>query len=121
MDNSEYISCKSKLDQFYKEIANGIRIRGKWEYGEKSTKVFLNLEKTRAHQNKIRKIGKWKRDNRSKKVNNELFAFCCNIFKSDKRSSKYDTTQFFSSIQVPCLTEEQSAKCEFLISEEKLI
>ena len=41
--------------------------------------------------------------------------------KTIKRSSKYDTTQFLSSIQVPCLTEGQSAKCEFLISEEELI
>ena len=59
MDNSEYISCKSKLDQFYKEKANGIRIRSKcdwYEYGEKSTKFFLILEKTRAHQIRIRNI-----------------------------------------------------------------
>ena len=36
-DNSEYISWKSKLDQFYKERANGIRITSKcdwYEYGE---------------------------------------------------------------------------------------
>ena len=56
-----------------------------------------------------------------KEVNNELFAFYNNLFKNDKRNSKYDTTQFLSSIQVPCLTEEQSAKCEFLISEVELI
>ena len=59
MDNSEYVSCKGKLDQFYKGKANGIRIRSKcnwYEYGEKSTKFFLNLEKTGAHQNKIRNI-----------------------------------------------------------------
>ena len=48
LDIPEYISCKSKLDQFYEEKANGIRIRSKcdwYEYGEKSTKFFLNLEK----------------------------------------------------------------------------
>ena len=56
-----------------------------------------------------------------KEVNNELFAFYNNLFKNDKRSSKYDTTKFLYSIQVPCLTEEQSAKCEFLISEVELI
>ena len=56
-----------------------------------------------------------------KEVNNELLAFYNNLFKNDKRSSKYDTTQFLSLIQVPCLTEEQSAKCVFLISEVELI
>ena len=56
-----------------------------------------------------------------KEVNNELFAFCNNLFKNDRRNSKYDTTQFLSSIQVPCLIQEQSTMCEFLISEEELI
>ena len=48
-DNSEYISYKSKLDQLYEEKANGIRIRSKcdwYKHGEKSTKFFVNLEKT---------------------------------------------------------------------------
>ena len=67
MDNSDYISCKSKLDQFYKEKANGIRIRSKcdwYKYGEKSTNFFLNLEKTRAHQKKDKYIEERKGDNR---------------------------------------------------------
>ena len=29
LDHSEYITCKSKLDQLYEEKANGIRIRSK--------------------------------------------------------------------------------------------
>ena len=93
-----------------------------YEYGEKPTKFFLNLEKTRAHQNKIKNLlinGNEMTD--QKEVNNELFIFYNNLFKNDKRSSKYDTSQFLSSIQVPCLIEGQSAKCEFLISELELI
>ena len=39
----------------------------------------------------------------------------------NKISFKYDIIQFLSSIQVPRLTEEQSAKCEILISEDDLI
>ena len=123
LDNSEYNSCK--LDQFYKEKANGVRIRSKcnwYEYKEKSTKLFLNLEKTRVHRNKIRNIlinGNEITD--QNEGSNELFAFYNNLFKNDKRNSKYDTTQFLSSIQVPCLTEGQSAKYDFLISEVELI
>ena len=89
MDNSEYISCKSKLDQFYKEKANGIRIRSKsdwYEYGEKYTKFFLNLEKTQAHQNKIRNILiNQNKITDQKEVYNELFAFHNNLFKNDKK------------------------------------
>ena len=50
-----------------------------------------------------------------------MLDFYNNLFKSDKKSSKYDMAQFLSSIQIPHLTEEQSAKCEILISEDKLI
>ena len=42
----------------YDQIAEGIRIRSKYdwyEHGEKSTKYFLNLEKNRGNQNQIRK------------------------------------------------------------------
>ena len=44
-----------------------------------------------------------------KQVNNELFDFYNNLVKRDKRSSKYDIAQFLSSIQIPHLTEDQSA------------
>ena len=56
-----------------------------------------------------------------KQVNNELFDFYKNLFKSDKRSSKCYTAQLLSSIQIPCLAEEQSAKCEILIFEGEVI
>ena len=45
-----------------------------------------------------------------KQVNNELFDFYNNLVKRDKRSSKYDIAQFLNSIQIPHLTEDQSAK-----------
>ena len=55
-----------------------------------------------------------------KQVDNELFHFYKNLFKSDKRSSKYDIAQFLSSIKIPRLTEEQSDKCEIFTSEDEL-
>ena len=92
-----------KKVQSYKGKANGIRIRSKcdwYEYGGKSKKFFLNLEKIRAHENKIRNILKnGKEITDQKQVNNELFNFDKNLFKSDKRSSKYNIAQFLSSIQ----------------------
>ena len=56
-----------------------------------------------------------------KEVDNELFDFCNNLSKSDKKSSKHDIAQFMSLIEIPRLTEEQSAKCEVSISEDELI
>ena len=57
--SDEYISCKNKLDLIYEEKAKGIKIRSRcdwYEYGEKSTKFFLNLEKYHATQSHIRSI-----------------------------------------------------------------
>lgn len=57
--NSEYITCKSKLDILQEEKANSFGIRSKcdrYEYHKKSTKFFLNLKSSRARQSKIRKF-----------------------------------------------------------------
>ena len=65
IENLEYIDCRNKLDKIYEQKINGIRIRSKcdwYEYGEKSSKFFLNLEKTRATQSTIRNITKDKKD-----------------------------------------------------------
>ena len=56
-----------------------------------------------------------------KEGNNELLDFSNDLFKSDKGSSKYDIAQFLGSIQIPRLSEEQSATCEIPISEDELI
>ena len=44
LNNFEYITSKSKLDQLYIQKANRIRIKMLLVYGEKSTSYFLNFE-----------------------------------------------------------------------------
>ena len=59
VDNPEYIETNEKLDKIYHEKTNSIRIRSKcnwYDYGEKSSNFFLNLEKSRVVQNQIRNI-----------------------------------------------------------------
>ena len=57
---SEYNnSVKNELDNIYDHIAEGTRIMSKcdwYEYGEKSTTFFLNLEKQRGSQNTVKKL-----------------------------------------------------------------
>ena len=56
IENLEYIDCRNKLDKIYEQKIYGIRIRSKcdwYEHGEKSSKFFLNLEKTRSTQSTI--------------------------------------------------------------------
>ena len=56
-----------------------------------------------------------------KEVNDELFDFYSNFFESNKGRPKHNIAQFLRSMEILRLTEEQSAKCEILISEEELI
>ena len=54
----KYERLKNDLESIYDHIAEGVRLRSKWDWseqGEKSTKFFLNSEKQRGNQNRIRK------------------------------------------------------------------
>ena len=60
MNNLEdYNDCKTHLEQIYKIKTNGIKVRSKcewYEHGEKSSKFFLNLGKSRAIQGQVRTV-----------------------------------------------------------------
>ena len=58
LNASQYLVAQEKLETFYEEKTKGIIIRARvrWhEYGEKSTKYFLNLEKRNHVKKHIRK------------------------------------------------------------------
>ena len=60
----ESIDCRNKLDKIYEQKINGMTIRRKcdsYEYGEKSSKFFLNLEKSISAQSTMRNIAKDKK------------------------------------------------------------
>ena len=50
---------ENKLEEIYDNIAEGVKVRSKitwYEEGEKSSRFFLNLEKTKAVQDIIKKL-----------------------------------------------------------------
>ena len=58
-NNPEYDECKTQLEDIYQIQVDGIRTRSKcmwYKFGEKSSKFFLNLEKSRAIQGQVRTI-----------------------------------------------------------------
>ena len=66
----EHINCKNQLEEIYNDIAEGIKVRSKcqwYEEGEKSTKLFLNLEKTKATQDTVKKL-----EINNKEINNPV-------------------------------------------------
>ena len=59
VNSVEYINCKIQLEEIYDDIAEVIKVRRKcqwYEEGKKSSKCFLNLEKTKATQGTVKKL-----------------------------------------------------------------
>ena len=119
----EYVGCRNKLDKIYEQKINGIRIRSEcdwYKYREKSSKFFLNLEKSWAAQNTIRNITK---DGKTLDVIKELiksFLTFKNVFSENFNVSKNEIMQFLNLVSIPQLTEDQSRDCEFILSEKDL-
>ena len=77
--SQKYLDCISKLDEVYSRKADKVSIRSKCDWyktDEKSSKFFLNLEKTRAYQCLIRTLVKnGKEINNPVEINTELQDF----------------------------------------------
>ena len=120
-----YTETNEKLDKIYQEKANGIRIRSKcnwYEHGEKSSKFFLNLEKSRAVQNQIRNILIGNKEvNSQQDINNELYLHYKNLFNERQHLSEHDINNFLNGVsKFPQLSTEQSLECEKFITEKEL-
>ena len=102
-----------------------MRIRSKcdwYEYGEKSSKFFFNLEKSWASQSTIRNITKDKKSlTCHERINQELFDFNKNLFSENLNVSKNKIIQFLNLVSIPQLTEDQSRDCKFILSEKDVL
>ena len=82
-----------------------MRIRSKcnwYEYGEKSSKYFRNLKKSRAVQSTIQNITKDKKYlTCPKRINQELFDFYKSLFSENLNVSKNEIMQFQSLVLIP--------------------
>ncbi|GFR99073.1 reverse transcriptase [Elysia marginata] len=102
-----------------------IRARIKWvEEGEKSTKFFLNLEKTRAQGNIINRLVR--QDNTivssSTEILNEIRNYYGNLYKENKTEKEImqSTSLFSKNIIFPQLKEEEKIKCDEELSEQEI-
>ena len=112
---------KEKLELFYEEKVKGIviRARARWhEYGERSTKYFLNLEKRNHVKKHIRKLlisGSITTD--PYRILAEQKRFYQNLYKTKDSVEATDSIEaFLNSLNIPKLSEEQRQSCEGRIS-----
>ena len=101
-ENEDYLRCKLRLKEIYKIKANSVKIRIKcdwYEYGEKSSKFILNLEKNRFVQSQIRKlIIEEKKLTEQNELNNNIFRFYQNPFSKQTDFKQNDLINYLNKI-----------------------
>ena len=123
-NEDEIKAIENEIEEEYQKKAIGaqIRARVKWvEQGEKNTKYFLNLEKSRQTKKSIIKI--YDKDGNilddQTQILNRQKEFYENLYSSTK-PSKTDIEEFIEDIKLDSkLSDEESNKCEGLLTEEE--
>ena len=112
----EYTNAKNELETIYSKISEGIRIRSKsdwYQYGEKSTKYFLNLEKQRAVNGTVRQIIHNDNEiNNPVEIRNGLKTFYENLFKQKSSPLTSSLNSYLENIQLPLINNEMFLDCE---------
>ena len=119
-----YNRYKYGLETIYDHIADGITIRSKcewYEYGEKSTNFFLNLEKRRGVHNRVRKlILKEKETTDPKEISNTIKVFYETLFKQNSSKTNFEKPEFLNSLDTKTVANQQSDLCTNEIRETDL-
>ena len=111
-NHEEYNDCKTQLEQIYKMKTNGIKIRSKcewYEHGEKSSKFFLNLQKSRAIQGQVGTvIYNNKETNDETEINNHIYSFFKYLYKETLSFPSNNLETYLNTISFPKLTKGKS-------------
>ena len=121
-ENIEKISrLKREIDKWYEYQCKGayIRSRARWlEFGEKSSKYFFQLEKTKGKKKEIDCVdinGKTVTDD--VKILNEIYDFYRKLYKKD--DVNLDFKDYISNLEFNVLSEEDANLCEGKLTENE--
>ena len=109
LKKQQYELLKCELDEIYDKIAEGVRVRSRcqqYEEGEKSNKFFLNLEKVRGSQGKVRKLIVSNHD--PQLIEQEIVFFYKSLFKNNIKKTLSEQTNFLDTLQIPKLTSSNT-------------
>ena len=101
-NHEEYNDCKTQLEQVYKIKTSGTKIRSKcgwYKHGEKSSKFFLNLEKSRAIQSQVQTvIYNDKETNDETEIDNHIYSFFNYLYKQTLSFSSNNQEAYLNTI-----------------------
>lgn len=118
-----YQQAKKALEKYYDHVTEGLIVRSKanWiEYGERSNKYFLTLEKQRKGKSTIRKLLK---ENNiiedEQQVLQSVKSFYCELYKKQKVNTTDENAKRFLNTGQRKLSEISSTSCEGLLTEDE--
>ena len=124
LKKQRYELLKCELDEIYDRIAEGVRVRSRcqqYEEGEKSNKFFLNLEKVRGSQGKVRKLIISNHEIADPQlIEQEIVFFYKSLFKNNIKKTLSEQINFLDSLQISKLSDNDCLLCEGELTESEL-
>ena len=121
-----YNNCKSDLEALYNYMTEGIIMRSKsnwYEFGEKSSKYFLNLEK----RNKAKlHVHTTITENNSEISEPEAILLSIKVFystlsKSHSTKGEEECLEYLKTLKIPKLSDVERESCEGLLSKNQCL
>ena len=120
------------FDDHYVECKNNLELRIKiskcdwYEFGEKSSKFFLNLEKQHTLQNQVQTLLYGQNEIADKnQINDQLHHFCKVLFTENRQIENENITAYLNHISIPVLTATKmwrsNIKKRVIISSKKFV
>ena len=112
------------MEYIYQIQFDGIKARSKcmwYEFGEKSSKFFLNLEKNQAIQGQVQTIlSNGKEITDESEIYTHITYFYKSLFEETLSFKDEKLTQDLDNISIPRLSKEKEDSCEGDITEKEL-
>ena len=115
-DLEEYENAMAELEKIYNHIAEGIILRSKsqwYEEGEKASKYFLTLEKSRKAKHVSERLIQKNVENRDPKIiMSELKPYYQNLYRKRSVKTEEECLKYLSELNTPSLSLEERELCE---------
>ncbi len=125
INKEEKMAIENKINNYYKEKQDGCILRSKTQWvneGERSTKFFFNLEKSKQSNNVIKEIKDTNGNlhTRDNEILKECALFYENLFSS-KKVTQEDIDEYLQEVEIPnVLNTSQKTMCDEYITEKEI-
>ena len=119
-----YNNCKSDLEALYNYITEGIIMRSKsnwYEFGEKSSKYFLNLEKRNKAKSHVRTIIAENNSeiNEPQAILLRIKDFYSTLYKRRSTKGEEECLEYLKALKIPKLSDVERESCEGLLTKKE--